>query len=107
MLLVTISSLGLGFSISALAKSELQALQVSMLLLIASGFFAGFLFPLSEMTQPAVGLSYLLPATYGIQALQDVMIRGAGVSGPDAAGLLAIAGVTLLLSRYLMRRKQR
>jgi ABC-2 type transport system permease protein len=107
MLLVTISSLGLGFSISALAKSELQALQVSMLLLIASGFFAGFLFPLSEMTQPAVGLSYLLPATYGIQALQDVMIRGAGVSGPDAAGLLAITGVTLLLSRYLMRRKQR
>jgi ABC-2 type transport system permease protein len=107
MLLVTISSLGLGFLISALAKSELQALQISMLVLIASGFFAGFLFPLSEMTQPAVGLSYLLPATYGIQALQDVMIRGAGVSGPDAAGLLAITGVTLLLSRYLMRRKQR
>ena len=35
------------------------------------------------------------------------MIRGAGVSGPDAAGLLAITGLTLLLSRYLMRRKQR
>jgi ABC-2 type transport system permease protein len=43
MVLLTGASLGLGFLISALARSELQAVQVSMLLLIASGFFAGFL----------------------------------------------------------------
>ncbi|MDP8949632.1 MAG: ABC transporter permease, partial [Actinomycetota bacterium] len=53
MVLLTVASLGLGFVISALAKSQLQAIQVAMLLLIGSGFFAGFLFPLSQMGQPA------------------------------------------------------
>ena len=106
MALVTVASLGLGFLISVLAKSELQALQVSMLLLIASGFFAGFLFPLGEMTQPAVGVSYFLPATYGIRGLQDVMIRGQGISSVDLTGLLLMATVTLGLTRYLMGRKR-
>ncbi len=78
-----------------------------MLLLIASGFFAGFLSPLGEMTQPAVGISYLLPATYGIRSLQDVMIRGGGISGVDLAGLLLMTAITLGLARYLTGRKQR
>lgn len=106
MVLLTGASLGLGFLISALARSELQAVQVSMLLLIASGFFAGFLFPLGQMSGPAVGVSYFLPATYGIRALQDVMIRGEGVSTLDLAGLLLMASITLGLARYLMGRKK-
>ncbi len=106
MALLTTASLGLGFLISALTRSELQAVQVSMLLLIASGFFAGFLFPLGQMTQPAVGISHFLPATYGIRALQDVMIRGEGISGVDLVGLLLMATVTLGLARYLMGRKR-
>jgi ABC-2 type transport system permease protein len=106
MVLLTGASLGLGFLISALARSELQAVQVSMLLLIASGFFAGFLFPLGQMSGPAVGISSLLPATYGIRALQDVMIRGDGISVLDLAGLLSMAVVTLGLTRYLMGRKK-
>ena len=105
MLLLTVASLGLGFVISALARSELQAVQVSMLLLIASGFFAGFLFPLDQMTQPAVGVSYLLPASYGIRALQDVMIRGQGISASDLVPLLLVAAVSLAAARYLLGRK--
>lgn len=106
MALLTSASLGLGFLVSALARSELQAVQVSMLLLIASGFFAGFLFPLGQLQGPAVAISYLLPATYGISALQDVMIRGEGISGLDLAGLLLMASLTLGLARYLMGRKK-
>lgn len=105
MVLLTTASLGLGFAISALARSQLQAVQVSMLLLIASGFFAGFLFPLAEMRGPAVVISYFLPATYGIRSLQDVMIRGQTISGLDLLGLLAMAAVTLGVARYLMGRK--
>ncbi len=106
MALVTVGSLGLGFLISALVKSQLQAVQVSMLLLIASVLFAGFLFPLSDMTQPARGISYFLPAAYGIRALQDVMIQGYGISSFDLAGLLIITALCLGLARYLMGRKK-
>ncbi len=106
MALLTVASLGPGFLVSALARSELQAVQVSMLLLIASGFFAGFLFPLDQMKGPAVSISYFLPATYGIRGLQDVMIRGEGISGLDLAGLLLMAAVALGLTRYLIGRKK-
>jgi ABC-2 type transport system permease protein len=104
MVLLTVASLGLGFLISALARSQLQAVQISMLLLIASGFFAGFLFPLTEMRGPGVLVSNFLPATYGIRALQDVMIRGETISGYDLLGLGAIALVSLGAARYFMGR---
>lgn len=104
--LLTAASLGLGFLISALTKSQLQAVQVSMLLLIASIFFTGFLFPLSDMSQPAVGISYFLPATYGIRALKDVMILDDRISYLDLAGMLAIAILCLGFARYLMGRKR-
>jgi ABC-2 type transport system permease protein len=105
MSLVTVASLGIGFLVSALVKSQLQAVQVSMLLLIGSVLFAGFLFPLSDMGQPARGVSYLLPASYGIRSLQDIMIRGEDISYFDLAGLFIIAAVCLVLTRYLMGRK--
>ncbi len=104
MVLLTVASLGLGFMVSALAKSQLQAIQVAMLLFIASGFFAGFLFPLGQMGGVATVIAYLLPATYGIRALQDVMIRGETISGYDLLGLGVIAVVTLGAARYFMGR---
>ena len=105
MMLLSGASLGIGFALSALARSRLQAIQVAMLLLIASGFFAGFLFPLSQLGQPARGISYFLPATYGISALQDVMIRGEEISVFDALWLAGISGLSLAAARYLMRRR--
>jgi ABC-2 type transport system permease protein len=106
MTLVTMASLGLGFLVSALAKSQLQAVQVSMLLLIGSVLFAGFLFPLSDLVGPAVVIAYFLPASYGIRSLQDIMIRGEDISYFDLAGLFIIAAVCLVLTRYLMGRKK-
>ncbi|MDP8926187.1 MAG: ABC transporter permease [Actinomycetota bacterium] len=106
MALVTLASLGLGFLVSALARSQLQAVQVAMLLLIASVLFAGFLFPLGDMQGPARWIAYLLPAAYGIRSLQDVMIRGQEIPLFDLAGPLVIAAVSLILTLYLMRRKK-
>ena len=106
MALVTLASLGLGFLVSTLARSQLQAVQIAMLLLIASVLFAGFLFPLGDMQGPARWIAYFLPAAYGIRSLQDVMIRGEGVPAFDIAGLLIIAAVSLILTRYFMGRKK-
>jgi ABC-2 type transport system permease protein len=103
---VTVASLGLGFLVSALARSQLQAVQVAMLLLIASVLFAGFLFPLGDMQGPARAIAYFLPAAYGIRTLQEVMIRGEGIPLFDVAGLLVIAAVSLVLTRYLLGRKK-
>ncbi len=74
--LVLAASLGVGFLISAVVKTETQAVQLAMILLLASVFFSGFFLPTDNL-QPLVRLvSYLLPVTYGIIGLQEVMLRG-------------------------------
>jgi hypothetical protein len=58
------------------------------------------------MGQPALGISHVLPATYGISALQDVMIRGEQISGFDALWLAGISFLSLAAARYLMGRRE-
>lgn len=106
MILLTLASLAAGFLVSTLSRSRLQAIQLAMLAFIASGFFAGFLFPLEELRQPAQSISYFLPATYGIRALQDVMIRGQWPAATDLLGFVVIFLASLVAARYLMGRKK-
>ncbi|MGF1473207.1 MAG: ABC transporter permease [Rubrobacteraceae bacterium] len=106
MALLTLASLAAGFLLSALSRSRLQAIQIAMLAFIASGFFSGFLFPLDELGEPAHTFAYVLPATYGIQALQDVMIRAQWPAFTDFLGFAAIFAGSLVVARILMGRKQ-
>lgn len=76
LLLLALASIGLGFALSLLAATERQAVQLSMLSLLAVVFFSGFVLPLSALRQPALSASYALPATYGVVLLQDIMLRG-------------------------------
>lgn len=75
--LLTFASLGVGLLISTVADSERQAVQLSMLVLLASVFLSGFVLPLDQFSQPVQWVGYLLPVTYGIRLLQDIMLRGA------------------------------
>jgi ABC-2 type transport system permease protein len=93
-MLLAIASVGLGLLLSLIATSEHQAVQFAMLALLGVVFFSGFTLPLETLRAPARVVSYLLPATYGISLLQDVMLRG----GPGSHLLLltlAAIGVTL------------
>ena len=74
--LLVFSSLGIGFAISATSGTDSQAVQASMLVLLAAMFFSGFVFPLNQILVPVRYIGYLLPVTYGIQNLQNVMLKG-------------------------------
>jgi ABC-2 type transport system permease protein len=73
---LALTSVGLGFALSLLASSERQAVQFAMLLLLGIVFFSGFALPVESLRQPALTFSYAMPATYGSDLLQDVMLRG-------------------------------
>ena len=73
------ASLGLGLMIAALSDSEPQAVQLSLLLLLASVFFSGFVLAISEFSEPVRSLIYILPVANGIRLLQDFMFRGGTV----------------------------
>ena len=64
------------FFISLISENDTQAVQFSMLLLLASIFFSGFFLDLRLMWEPMKAFSYILPATYGMNIMKDVMLRG-------------------------------
>jgi ABC-2 type transport system permease protein len=75
-LLLTFAGLGVGLLISLVADSERMAVQLSMLVLLASVFFSGFVLPVRDFVGPVQVISYLLPVTHAIALLQDAMLRG-------------------------------
>lgn len=107
-LLLAFASLGVGLLISLVADSERQAVQLSMLVLLASVFFSGFILPLIDFAPWARYLAYLLPVTHGIALLQDQMLRGdIGQAWMLAAlaviGVLLFVGSLMRLQRVLRR----
>jgi ABC-2 type transport system permease protein len=95
------TSLGVGFLISLISQTDTQAVQYSMLLLLASIFFSGFFLDLRLMWEPMKVLAWSLPATYGIRMLQDIMLRGAAAPALLLQGLLLI-GIGLFLVNWLI-----
>jgi ABC-2 type transport system permease protein len=98
------ASLGAGFVISLISDTTTQAVQYSMLLLLASVFFTGFFLRLDNLLAPVRLISWLLPATYGIQLLQNIMLRGRGVDVGMISALAAI-GVFLMIVAWTQLRK--
>jgi ABC-2 type transport system permease protein len=70
------TSLGMGFAISSISQTDSQAVQYSMIVLLASIFFSGFFIALHNLLTGVHVISWLLPATYGTAMLQDIMLRG-------------------------------
>jgi ABC-2 type transport system permease protein len=105
--LVLLASLSLGLLISLVSSSETQAVQWSMLTLLAGLFFSGFFLDLDGLLYPVKALSWLLPVTYGIRLLQDVMLRGIDPAPLDIAGVVALVVVYGGLATWLMRRQLR
>lgn len=106
-LLLTLAALGLGLALSLVSSSEQQAVQLSMLVFLASIFFAGFAFTLDRIQWPVKAISFALPATYGIRAFQDAMLRGVNPMLIDLGVLGGAAAVFFLLTVLLMKREFR
>ncbi|MGH8927941.1 MAG: ABC transporter permease, partial [Acidimicrobiia bacterium] len=102
LLLVMVAALGGGFVLSAIARTESEAVQYAMIALLISIFFSGFFISLDRLIPPVRVISYLIPATYGIAALQDVAFLGQApepqiIGGSAALALLFVAAASLLI----------
>ena len=103
-LLLTFASLGVGLLISLIADSERQAVQLSMLMLLASVFFSGFVLPVTDFAEWTQYIAYALPVTHGIATLQEHMLRG-GVSDEWMLLALGVIGVVLYVGSLLRLRR--
>lgn len=104
MVLLVLASLGLGFVISGIARTDSQAVQYVMIVLLLTIFFTGFVLPLDQLAGPVHVVSYLVPVTYGIQALHDILFRGVPADPLMLAGLGAYALITAVGAWLVVRR---
>jgi ABC-2 type transport system permease protein len=105
--LLLLASIGLGLVVAVVSDSERQAVQLSLLVLLASVFFSGFVLSIDEFSEPVRALAYLLPVTHGITLLQDLMLRGTTNATWEFGALALISAVTLFIAWVLMRRSMR
>jgi ABC-2 type transport system permease protein len=102
--LLLLTSLAVGFFISLISENDTQAVQFSMLLLLASIFFSGFFLDLRLMWEPMKAFSYILPATYGINIMHDVMLRGLPLPLVYAGGLALVGLIFFMADGIILRR---
>ncbi|MDQ3870808.1 MAG: ABC transporter permease [Chloroflexota bacterium] len=104
-LLLIFASLGLGLLISVVADSERQAVQLSLLVLLASVFFSGLVLPIGEFHEVVRVAAHALPVTSGIRLLQDSMLRGGTYAG-HLLLVLAVMGVAFFIATAVLLRRR-
>ena len=72
------SYLVLGFAFSALAQTQIQAVQASAFSYLPSILLSGFMFPFNGMPGWAQAVGETIPLTHYIRATRDVLLRGEG-----------------------------
>jgi ABC-2 type transport system permease protein len=104
LLLMILASLGLGFAVSGVARTDTQAVQYSMMILLVSIFFTGFVLPLEQLILGVRAISFLLPATYGILAMHDTLFRATPVEPLVLGGLALYAAVLAAVAWWAVRK---
>jgi ABC-2 type transport system permease protein len=105
--LFVLASLGLGLIVAGLSDSERQAVQLSLIFLLASVFFSGFVLAIDEFSEPVRSMTSVLPVTHGISLIGEIMLRG-DIRSVWQVGALAILTVAFLgIAWFLLRRAMR
>jgi ABC-type multidrug transport system, permease component len=78
--LFLICSLAMGMLISTISKTQLQAMQASIALLLPSVLLSGFMFPREAMPKLVYYISCILPMTYFLEILRGIIVKGVGIS---------------------------
>jgi ABC-2 type transport system permease protein len=102
--------LGIGLFISTKAKTQAEAFQLSMGTVLPSVFLSGYIFLIDTMPPFFRTISRLIPATYIIQILRGIILRGAGFSDLWINALiLTLMGCTtvLLAARQFVNQRGR
>lgn len=106
-LLFIFASLTLGLVISTIAKTQLQAMQLTVFILLPSILLSGFMFPYQAMPEAAQWIAEALPATHFIRMVRAIVLREAEliVLQQDALWLMAFTIVGIFLASLRFKKK--
>jgi len=103
--LFIICNLALGFTVSAGAQNQMQAMQLSFLPFLPSILLSGFMFPFRGMPGWAQTIGNLLPATYYIRIVRGILLKGTGFIDlwpniwPLALFMIVMTGIAMKVYR--------
>jgi ABC-2 type transport system permease protein len=78
-LLYVFALASLGLLVSTKAKSQNEAMQMSMTVMLPSIFFSGFIFPRETMPWIFYAIGAVLPLTYFVELMRGIILRGASL----------------------------
>lgn len=97
-----LTNLMLGYLISTVAKTQMQAMQMTFFVFLPSILLSGFMFPFRAMPAWAQAIGEAIPNTHFLRAVREIMLKGASVSdiagdlGPLLLILFVLAGLALM-----------
>jgi ABC-2 type transport system permease protein len=100
--------LGWGIMISAVSRTQWQALLLVMVLVFAEMTFSGYAFPVELMPTPLRLLSNLAPIKHWLLVFRAILLKGAGpeVFWPELLALAVLGTIIMSMTVLVLRRKQ-
>ena len=103
---LVVVGVSLGVFISTFARNEFQVVQFIPLLMAPQIFLSGVIAEVDKMPAVLEVLAYLLPLTYAVDGLQDIMLRGDSLGSLGLElGVLALYVVALLIAAAVAVRR--
>ncbi|MEW6034791.1 MAG: ABC transporter permease [Chloroflexota bacterium] len=105
-LIITVGALNLGLFVSTYARNELQVIQFIPLVMVPQFFLCGLLWPVKQMPNYLQYISKVLPLTYAVEGLREIMLAGRTLLDVwvDLAVLLAFAAFMTAMGALTLRR---
>jgi ABC-2 type transport system permease protein len=103
-LIFLVGAMSLGLLISIVAKKQVQASQMAILITFLPSFImSGFVFPIANMPLILKGITYIVPARYFVTILKGIFLKGVGLTILWWEGLLLLI-FTMAIFMMAMRK---
>ena len=106
LILFIATNLAVGFTFSTLARSQMQAMQMTMFFFLPSMLLSGFMFPFRGMPGWAQVLGEALPLTHFLRIVRGIMLKGSDMA-EIAPNVWPLAVILLIVSAAALKRYQR
>ncbi len=106
-ILFIISGMGLGLVISAVAKTQRQAQQLTSVIQLLAMLLTGFIYPRTTMPFWTQIIGDLIPMTYFVRVIRGIMTKGVGLTflWTDSLTLLVYATIALAIAAAVSKKR--
>jgi ABC-2 type transport system permease protein len=107
--LLALVAVNLGIFISTFTKSEFQVLQFIPIIIVPQGLLGGIFWPVTSLPDLLEPVARVLPLTYGVDGLREILIKGSGLGSAnlqlDLGVLAAVVVLLVVVATATIRRE--